>query len=459
MSAALTVPAKPPALRPQAAGAALQLQSPSLDWPSTEPWIAYGKMVMAALGIVTLLFGFISISGAVVATGTVAVESNTKTVQHLEGGIIQKINVKNGDLVKAGDVLIKLDDTQLRANLGVSRGRTLDALTQQLRLEAERDSKPTFTLPQSLIAGHNDPQLLRMFEAQHALFVARRTGKTGEQSVLKQRVEQLRNDLGGMQQQLESRQREFEFVARELKGVLPLYEKGFINQARISPLQRDNARLSGEVGRLSMEVEKAKSAMTEASLKLAQSDKEFQSQVADDLRKALGAFNEANETLAGIEDKLARAEIRAPRSGRINGMSATTEGGVIAAGSPVLQVVPEDEKLIIEAKIQPQDVDKVRGGLNAVVKFPAFNAKSTPRLEGIVTTVSPSTLKDQDQQNKPYYQIQVELPAEELAKLGREHKLIPGMPAEVYIETNPRSILSYVVKPIADLFSHLGRDG
>jgi HlyD family secretion protein len=459
MSSSLTVPARPPALRPQGAAAVLQLQNPSLDWPSTEPWIAYGKLVMAALGIVTLLFGFISISGAVVASGTVAVESSNKTVQHLDGGIIQKINVKNGDLVKAGDVLIKLDDTQLRANLGVSRGRTLDALTQQLRLEAERDSKPTFTLPKTLLEGNNDPQLLRMFEAQHALFVARRTGKTGEQSVLKQRVEQLKNDLSGMQQQLESRQRESEFVARELKGVLPLYEKGFINQARISPLQRDNARLSGEVGRLTTEVEKAKSAMTEATLKLAQSDKDFQSQVADDLRKALGAFTEASETLAGIEDKLARAEIRAPRSGRINGMTATTEGGVIAAGSPVLQVVPEDEKLIIEAKIQPQDVDKVRGGLNAAVKFPAFNAKSTPRLEGIVTTVSPSTLKDQDQQNKPYYQIQIELPVEELAKLGREHKLIPGMPAEVYIETNPRSILSYVIKPIADLFSHLGRDG
>jgi HlyD family secretion protein len=428
-------------------------------WPSTEPWISYGKMVMAALGIVTLLFSFVSISGAVVASGSVAVESNTKTVQHLEGGIVQKILVKNGDLVKAGEVLIKLDDTQLRANLGVARGRTLDALTQQLRLEAERDDKPTFVLPAALLSAQGDPQLVRMFEAQHALFVARRTGRQGEQGVLKQKIEQLRNDLGGMQQQLEARRRELDFVARELKGVLPLYEKGFINQGRLSPLQRDEARLKGDVGRLVTDVEKAKSVMAEATLKLAQSDKDFQSQVADELRKALAQFTEASENLGSIEDRIQRAEIRAPRRGRINGLTVTTEGGVVQAGSPLLQVVPDDEKLIVEAKIQPQDVDKVRGGLGAVVKFPAINARSTPRLEGVVTTVSPATLKDQDQQNKPYYLVQVELPPEELARLGAEHRLIPGMPAEVYIETNPRSILSYVVKPIADLLSHLGRDG
>jgi HlyD family secretion protein len=451
VSAASTLPALPPG--------GSRLEGITDGWPSTEPWIVYGKMVLGALGIVTLLFGFVSISGAIVASGTVTVESNTKTVQHLEGGIVSKILVKNGDLVKEGDVIIKLDDTQLRANLGVARGRTLDALTQQLRLEAERDGKTGFTLPAALMQNQSDPQLMRMFEAQQALFQARRIGRHGEQGVLKQRVEQLRNDLGGLEQQLESRQREYEFVSRELKGVLPLFEKGFINQGRLSPLQRDEARLKGEVGRLRTDVEKAMAAMQEANLKLAQSDKDFQSQVADELRKALSQFGEASDNLLAIEDKLTRAEIRAPRHGRINGLTVSTEGGVIQAGSPILQVVPDDEKLIIEAKIQPQDVDKVRGGQAAAIKFPAFNAKTTPRLEGIVTTVSPATLKDQDQQNKPYYQVQIELGPDELAKLGREHKLIPGMPAEIYIETTSRTMLSYIVKPIMDLVSHLGRDG
>ena len=458
MSASLPAIAAPATLHRSAPAAPALIAMTEL-WPSTEPWIAFGRMVLIGLAVITVLFGFVSINGAVVASGTVTVESNTKTVQHLDGGIVQRIFVKNGDSVKEGDLLVKLDDTQVRSNVGISRGRTLDALTQRLRLEAERDGKLTFTLPDALTAGEADPQTLRMFEAQHALFVARRTSRLGEQGVLKQRVEQLKNDLGGMHQQLESRQRELELTTRELKNVLPLFEKGFLNQGRLGPLQRDEARLKGDTGRLLTEVEKAKSALTEASLKLAQSDKEFNSQVADELRKALSQFTEANETLAGLEDKLTRTEIRAPRSGHVNALAISTEGGVIAPGSAIAQVVPDDEKLIIEAKIQPGDIDKVRGGLNAVVKFPAFNSKSTPRLEGLVTTVSPATLKDQDQQNKPYYQVQVELPAEELAKLSREHKLVPGMPAEVYIETHSRSILSYVIKPIADIISHLGRDG
>ena len=457
MSTSVAIKSPPPLQR--SAAAAPVLDSVVDLWPSTEPWIAYGRMVLIGLAIVTALFGFVSISGAVVASGIVMVESSTKTVQHLDGGIVQRILVKNGDVVKEGDLLVKLDDTQVRANVSVSRGRTLDALTQRLRLEAERDSKPTFTLPETLTSQQLDPQSLRMFEAQHALFVARRTGRQGEQGVLKQRSEQLRNDLGGLQQQLESRQRELDLTSRELKGVLPLFEKGFVNQARLGPLQRDQARLTGDVGRLLTDVEKAKSALTEATLKLAQSDKDFQSQVAEELRKTLSQFTEANETLAGLEDKLTRTEIRSPRAGRINALAVSTEGGVIAAGSAIAQVVPDDEKLIIEARIQPTDIDKVRGGLAAVVKFPAFNSKTTPRLEGLVTIVSAATLKDQDQQNKPYYQVQIELPAEELAKLGREHKLVPGMPAEVYIETHSRSILSYIVKPVADLISHLGRDG
>ena len=458
MSASLPVAMTTPTLQ-RAPNSAPSLETIADLWPSTEPWIAYGRTVMIGLAIVTVMFGFVSISGAVVASGIVTVESSTKTVQHLDGGIVQRIFVKNGDVVKEGDILVKLDDTQVRANVSVSRGRTLDALTQRLRLEAERDGKPTFLLPVELTSQQSDAQSIRMFEAQHALFIARRTGRHGEQGVLKQRIEQLRNDLGGMQQQLESRQRELDLTSRELKNVLPLFEKGFINQARLGPLQRDQARLTGEVGRLLTDVEKAKSAMTEASLKLEQSDKDFNSQVADELRKTLSQFTEANETLAGLEDKLARTEIRAPRPGRINALAVSTEGGVIAPGSAIAQVVPDDEKLIIEARIQPTDIDKVRGGLNAVIKFPAFNAKTTPRLDGLVTVVSPATLKDQDQQNKPYYLVQVELPAEELAKLGRDHKLVPGMPAEVYIETQSRSILSYVVKPVADLISHLGRDG
>jgi len=428
-------------------------------WSSSEPWIGRGRLTVLGLGAIALMLAFISISGAVVTSGSVALESSLKTLQHLEGGIVQKIVVRNGDVVQEGDLLVKLDDTQVRANLGVARGRYLDALTQKLRLEAERDGAPTFALPKALGPDLDDPHVVRMFEAQHALFVARRTSRTGEESVLRQRVAQLKSDLDGLDRQLEARTREFDLTSRELKNVTPLFEKGFIAQTRLGPLQRDYARLEGEVGRLKSDKTKALAAIEEADLKLAQSQKDFQSQVADELRKVESQLKEAAESRLSMEDKLARTEIRSPRAGRVHGLVPTTEGGVVAPGSAIAQIVPDGEKLIIEAKINPQDIDKVRGGHPAFVRFPGFNARTTPRLEGFVTTVSPAQLKDQDNQNRPYFMAHIELPRSELDKISSEHRLLPGMPAEVYIETNARSILSYIIKPIVDILVPLGRDG
>jgi HlyD family secretion protein len=428
-------------------------------WMSTEPLIGSGRKLMIGLAVVSVLASFISISGAVVTNGTVSVESSYKTVQHLDGGIVSKILVKNGDLVREGDVLVRLDDTQVKAQLGVVKGRLSDAQIQLARLEAERDGKAAFVPPASLGADIGDPAVMRMLDAQRTLFAARLVSKSGEQSVLRQRVSQLSQDLNGAEFQLSARARELEITARELKGVLPLFEKGFINQQRLGPLQRDAARLEGEVGRLTGELAKVKAGLIESELRLAQSEKEFQSQVAEELRKVESIVNEGRENVRGLVDKLARTEIRAPRSGRINALAPTTEGGVITPASAIAQVIPDDEKLIIEVRVQPQDIDKVRGGLPASVKFPALNAKSTPRLEGLVTTVSPAQLTDPNAppQARAYFTAQIELPPGELARIGREHKLVPGMPAEVYIETQARSIMSYLVKPLFDSMSLVGR--
>jgi membrane fusion protein, type I secretion system len=450
-------------LAPRMAGAAsplvpLRLEVTAEAWAQTEPWIAYGKLVLGVLGLAGLLFSFVTISGAVVTQGTVSVENATKTVQHLDGGIVKKIFVKDGNHVNAGDLIVKLDDTQIFANLAIARGRALDAAIQNARLEAERDGKSTFVLSPSTPV-QSDPVATRMLEAQQALFNARLAGRHGEDSVLRERVKQLAQDYDGLDQQLKSRQRELDYVNRELAGVLPLYEKGYVAQSRVGPLQRDQARLQGEVGQLGTQVEKAKAASDEAKLKLEQNAKDFNSQVAEEIRKAVTQYEEARQTLAALEDKLAGTEIRAPRAGVINALAVTTEGGVIAPGAAIAQVVPDDEKLVIEAKISPNDIDKVRGGLEATVKFPAFDARSTPRLEGQVTIVSPAALADKEQQNKPYFLAQIELLPSEVEKLGGDHRLIPGMPAEVYIETRQHSLLGYIVKPIADIVGRLGRDG
>ncbi len=436
------------------------LPAPDTGWTSTEPWIGTGKKLMYALLACSLAAGFISISGAVVASGTVSVENSYKNIQHLDGGIVSKILVKSGDLVKEGDVLIRLDDTQIRSQLNVAKGRLADGLIQSARLTAERDDKANFELPADVAHDLGDAQIARMIEAQRTLFLARRTARLGERSVLQQRVQQLNSDLAGAEHSLSARSRELDITARELKGVLPLFEKGFLNQQRLGPLQRDAARLEGEVGRLEGEKAKAKAGLLESQLKLAQSEKDFQSQVADDLRKVQSIINEAGDQRAGLEDKLARTEIRSPRKGRVNNLAATTEGGVITPAMQIAQIIPDGEKMIVEVRIQPQDIDKVRGGLPAAVKFPALNAKKTPRLEGQVTVVSPAQITDNSPQSqgKPYFTAQIELPPSEIARLGKEHTLVPGMPAEVYIETTPRTILSYLVKPLLDSMSLLGRE-
>ncbi len=415
-------------------------------------------MVLAAAAAVLVILSFISISGAVVTSGTVSVESNYKTIQHLDGGIVSKILVKNGDHVKEGDVLIRLDDTQLRASAGVTKGRLNDALIQRARLEAERDQSPAIRLPQDLASDFGEPQVQRMLDAQRALFEARRISRKGELSVLAEKRDQARSELNSLDHQLAARLRERDLNDRELKNILPLFERGFVNQQRLGPLQKDQARLEGEVGRITGDMARAKSAFAEADLKLAQSDKEFLSQVVDELRKVQSQVAEAGEQLTAIEDKLARTEIRSPRSGRVHALAISTEGGVVTPAGAIGQVIPDGEKLIVEVRLQPQDIDKVRGGLTASVRFPAFNAKSTPKVEGFVTTVSPAQINDPQAQGRSYFTAQIELPTAELAKLPKEHQLVPGMPAEVFIETKSRSIMSYIMKPLIDSVSRVGRD-
>jgi HlyD family secretion protein len=445
LPAAAALPSKPPAL-----------PLPDSDWHTTDPWIRFGNLVIVGLCVGLMLFSLINISGAVVAQGTVSVEGNYKTIQHLDGGIVSKILVKNGDRVHAGHVLIRLDDTQVKASLAVTNAKLQDVQIQQARLETERDGQTKFQFPSTLSKLSANPQVSQIFEGQRAIFIARAQARRGEQSVLTQRYEQLLSELAGLELQLAARNKEVVLNKRELDGVLPLFERGFVNQQRLGPLQREQVRLEGEIGRLRGDVAKAKSGIAEAELKLAQSDKDFMNTVLDDLRKVQAQVREFEEQRLALQDKLNRIEIRAPRSGLVHALATTTEGGVITPASQIAQVIPDDEKFIIEAKLTPGDIDKVRGGQAAFVRFPSLDAKSTPRIEGLVTTVSPAQIADP--QGRPYFTAQIELSAEELAKVAKEHQLVPGMSAEVYIETRARTMLSYMVKPLVDAVTPLFRN-
>ncbi len=437
------------------------------DYASTVPWIRAGNRVLVGLVVGSFLFGFVSISGAVVATGIVNVESNYKTVQHLDGGIVAKILVRNGDRVAQGDVVVKLDDTQVRASHSVAVSKMNDFLVQQARLEAERDGQPEMALPDDVLARRNDPALAKIISAQQTLFRARATAHRGELDVLRQRIEQISNDAAGIEKSLQAKQKEAAISRSEMAALKPLFDRGFANMQRYLPVQRDNARVEGEVGRMTSDLSKVQSAVSEARLKLAQSDKDYTQTVLDELRKVQASLAEVTEQWGALEDKLKRIEIRAPRSGLVHGLSVHTEGGVVQAGSPMMQIIPEGERLIVDAQLQPQDIDKVRKGHAAYVRFPAFNAKTTPRLEAVVINVSAAQMTENQtpgqpqapsSQNKSYFTAQVALKEGEMAKLPKGHALVPGMPAEVYIELGDRSMLSYFVKPLMDAMSRTFRE-
>jgi HlyD family secretion protein len=425
------------------------------DWFGTEPWVRFGtRTVLGLLGGLFLFLALVSISGAVVTAGNVTVRGNYKTVQHLDGGIVSKIYVQNGDLVKAGDVLLKLEDTQTNASLAVTTGRVNDYLIQQARLEAERDGRDTFQLPEGLDA--TDPVIAKIAAAQTSLFDARRSAHNGQKSVLKQRLAQLGDDTRGLAAQLSSAKKQSDINKKELASVLPLFDKGFVNQQRVSPLQRESARLEGEVGRLTSEQAKIKSAIGETELRVAQLEKEYVTQVVDELRKVQAGLAEQLETQRATADRSVRTTIVAPVSGFVHNLSVHTEGGVITAATPILQIIPENETLIIEAQLAPQDIDKVHRGQQAMIRFPAFSSKSTPTIYGSVLKVSPAQITDN--QNRTFFTTQIEITPEELAKIGQEHRLVPGMPAEVYIETASRSMLSYLLKPLTDAMTRAFRE-
>lgn len=441
--------------------AALQRQGSaaarSSAWHATDRWITIGnRTVYWLLGGLLVLTSVVTISGAVVATGTVTVESNYKSVQHLDGGIVAKILVRNGDRVAQGDVLLRLDDTAARTNLTVVAGRVNDQLVQQARLEAERDRKPAMQLPQEVLAAAAEPALAKIIATQKSLFDARRLAHQGELSLLRERIAQLTADKTGTEAQLQARQREYDITAQELANVKPLYEKGYASQQRYGGLQRDAARLEGEIGRMRSDIVRAGGALAEAELKLLQSDKDYTQQVVDEMKKVQATLAEQEESRTQLSDKLARTEIRAPRAGRVHALAVHTEGGVIQAGATILQIIPDGEKLIVEAQVQPQDIDKIHHGQTASIRFSAFSAKATPKLSGTLTNISAAQITDQ--QNKTYFTAQIEVSLDELKKLGAGHQLKPGMPAEVYIETTSRSILSYFIKPLGDIMSKTFRE-
>jgi HlyD family secretion protein len=390
----------------------------------------------------------VQISGALIAPGSVVVDSNVKKVQHPTGGVVGEVRVRDGDLVKAGDIVVRLDDTVTKASLAIVV-KTLNGLyARAARLEAEQRGDSKLTFPPQLTERADDPDVQNVMTSESKLFEVRVYGRAGQKAQLRERVSQLNEEIGGLTAQEKAKDQEIALVEKELVGVRQLYDQHLVQLTRLTTLERDAARLNGERAQYISSRAQAKGKITETELQIIQVDKDMVSDVSKDLRETNDKIGEFVERKVTAEDQLRRVDIRAPQDGMVLQNNVHTVGGVITAGDAMMMIVPQADDLSVEAKVDPKDIDKLQIGQKTLMRFSAFNQRTTPELTGAVTRVSGDVTTDQ-RTGQSYYTIRVSLPAAEVARLG-DNKLIPGMPVEAFVQTGDRTMMSYLMKPLHD---------
>lgn len=394
--------------------------------------------------------------GAVVASGSVVVETNVKKVQHPTGGVIGQLLVREGDRVKGGDLLVKLDEVQSRANLAIVSKNLHELRVRRARLEAERDEEAAMVIPPDLLAKSSDESLARVINGETRLFLLRKAARDGQKEQLRERIAQLHEEISGTEFQAQSKAKETEILERELEGIRELWIKKLIPITRVTMNERDAARLEGERGTLLSRLAETKRKISETNLQIIQVDQDLRSEVGRELADIRGKMSELQEKEVVAQDQLRRIDVRSPQDGVIYQMSVHTIGGVVNSGEVLMLIVPEADRLSIDIKVAPQDIDQLTIQQKATVRFLAFNQRSTPELNGIVQRVSPDLIED-ERNKSSHYLVRIELDDAEIRRLG-ELKVVPGMPVEVFIRTNPRTILSYLVRPIADQISKAFRE-
>jgi HlyD family secretion protein len=408
------------------------------------------RALLVVGGVAGGWMALVPLSGAVVVPGNLVVQSNVKTIQHPTGGVVAQIPVHNGMRVNAGDLLLRLDATQAQASLQVVSKQLDEVRAKSARLAAERDGLPRPAIPPEMSGRLDDPNVKTVLASEASLFRARTTARESQKELLSSKVSQLGEEIVGLEAQVASKAKQLELITGELTGVQELFDKRLVPIARLTALQREAARIEGERGQLISTIAETKTKVDEAKLQLVRLDQDVRTEVVKDLGEAQGKEAELSERSIAARDVLERIEMRAPTSGVIHQLNAHTIGGVIRAGDAVMEVVPDSDDLQIEARLQPNDIDQVRKGQQAFVRFSAFNQRVTPQLIGQVSYVSPDTTKDQ-QSGTSYFTVRIMLPEEERRRLAGL-QLSSGMPAEVFMQTGSRTMLSYLFKPILDQF-------
>jgi HlyD family secretion protein len=411
---------------------------------------------LALIGGIGLWSLVAEINAAVVAQGSLVVDTNVKKVQHLQGGIVERVQVKDGERVNLGQMLIRLDETVVKANLNIILKQLAALETRKARLNAERDERPVMTVPKIVNDRLSDPEIREMYEGETRLFQARARSKAGQKSQLDERIAQLNEEIGGLTSQIAAKQREITIITAELKGLEDLYRRNLVATQRYNPVQRDGARIQGEHGQLTAAVAQARGKIAEVNTQKLQVDQDFLTQLLADLKETDSKIADLVERRVAAEEQLERIEIKAPVAGTVHQLSVFSSGQVVNPAEQLMLVVPENDELYVEARIATQDIDKVRIGRPALIRFSAFNLRTTPEVNGVVSRVSADAIREA-QTGLTYFNARLLVTAEERVRLGKV-TLVPGMPVEVFIETGSRTALSYFLKPLTDQFARAFRD-
>ncbi|WP_370439317.1 HlyD family type I secretion periplasmic adaptor subunit [Microvirga sp. TS319] len=388
------------------------------------------------------------LAGAVIAPSVLVVDSNVKKVQHPTGGVVDVLRVRDGDRVQAGDLLVRLDETVTQANLAVVQKDLTELSARRAREEAERDGEEAIVFPADLLAQRSDPEVALVITGEERLFAMRRAAREGQKSQLKERIGQLKEEMQGLSEQISAKDSEIQLIGQELKGVRELWQKNLVPLTRVTALERDGARLGGERGALVAALAQAKGKISETELQILQVDQDLRAEVGRDLAEVRAKISELVEKRVAAQDQLKRVDIRSPQDGIVHQLSIHTVGGVVTAGEPIMLIVPEGDALTVEAKIAPQDIDQVRIGHKAVLRFTAFSRRTTPELNGEVSRISADISQD-EKTGTSFYTVRIALPQSEIDRL-KGLRLVPGMPVESFIQTGERTVVSYLTKPLRD---------
>lgn len=417
-----------------------------------DPVMRWGvATLVVALGGFLLWAVFAPLQEGVLADGAVVVDTEHKTVQHLEGGIVERLHVREGSEVKEGQLLIELSETRARAELERLETRYYGRMAEFDRLNAERLSQERIDFSDELLARRDEPRIATLLAVQEDLFEVRRNEYQGEVEILRHRVQQLEEQVRGLEASQGAKQREQALIERDLENLEALRERQLVDEGLLIARQREYEQGVGSLGNNAADIAAARVAIGETRQQIMQLQNTLRTKVSDQLIAAQQELLETRERIVAVRDVLRRTRIRAPQDGKVIGLTAHTLGGVVQAGSPIMNIVPSQDRLMVEGRVRPTDIDNVFPGQEARLRFSAFSWRTTPELTGKVERVSPDAFQNRET-GQSYYVARIQAPEEELAKLG-EVEVEPGMPVDIMFTGGERTAWQYLAAPLSDIIN------